>query len=77
MLIFKRPEHGKVIIAHGGQTLELTVGKIGRGYVELQFVAPSEFTIDRKEVADRKAAVVEAEIEEDLKQLADPKGRTF
>lgn len=77
MLVLKRPEGGKIVIAHGGQTLELKIGKIGRGCVALEFVANREFQIDRSEVAERRALETDPGIEAELAELHNGKPATF
>lgn len=53
MLVLTRGKSQIVVVEIGGLRMELTVLEVRGDKVKLGFQAPAEFTIDRKEVADR------------------------
>jgi carbon storage regulator len=53
MLVLTRGKSQVVVVEIGGLKMELTVLEVRGDKVKLGFQAPAEFTIDRKEVADK------------------------
>lgn len=53
MLVLTRGKSQIVVVEIGGLKMELTVLDVRGDKVKLGFKAPAEFSIDRKEVADR------------------------